>query len=122
MSNFFQLFYLSEEVKMLNLCDTSSSSEDETDNIINLLRQRRVIRPRINFSFPYISSFKERFRVSPTTADNILNIIGPLISHRTLRNHALGPKQQLLIALLFFGSGSQYNCVGDMHGAQLAIS
>lgn len=44
-SNFFQLFYLSEEVKMLNLCDTSSSSEDETDNILNLLRRRRVIRP-----------------------------------------------------------------------------
>lgn len=102
------------------LCDTSSD-EDEIENIDynNVMiqqRSRRQIRPRINFVLGQVSSFKQRFRIAPMTADTILNIIGPIIKHRTKRNHALDPRQQLLIALHFFGSGCQYHCVGDMHG------
>lgn len=104
---------------MFNPYDTSSSSssEDESESNNNIISSRkRVIRPRINFNFMLVSSFKERFRVAPTTVENILNVIGPLIRHRTSKNHALDSKQQLLIALHFFGSGSQYHCIGDMHG------
>lgn len=99
---------------MLNSSDSSSDDEVNHANI-RIYRRQRVIRPRINFNF-FISSFKERFRIAPSTADNILNIIGPLINHRTSKNHALSPQQQLLTALHFFGCGSQYHCVGDMHG------
>lgn len=108
---------------MFDLCDTFSSSSDEEEinneinnNINHQIVVKRVIRPRIHFNFLHVSSFKERFRVSPTTADNVLNIIGRFIEHKTKKNNALDAKQQLLVALHFFGSGCQYHGVGDMHG------
>lgn len=107
---------------MSYLLYTSDKDEDEEQINNEIENQRhptsvkRVIRPRINFSFMYTSSFKERFRLAPSTAEHVLSIIGPFIKHKTMRNHALTEKQQLLVALHFFGSGSQYHCVGDMHG------
>lgn len=104
---------------MFNLLDTSSSEDETVQNHVDNYRNqriRRIVRPRINFSFMLTGSFKERFRVAPSVATNILNIIGPIISHRTLKNDALDARQQLLISLHFFGGGSQYHCVGDMHG------
>lgn len=104
------------------LCESSSelSSDEENIEIIvenggNRRIEKRKIRQRINFDF-LLSSFKERFRVSPSTAETILNKIGLIISHKTKKNHALDARQQLLVALHFFGCGSQYHCVGDMHG------
>lgn len=102
--------------KMFSLCFSSSDEEEINDQNHNQIALKRVIRPRINFAFLRVSSFKERFRVSPTTAENVLNIIGPLIQHRTMKNNALDAKQQLLVALHFFGTGCQYHCVGDTHG------
>lgn len=102
----------------LNLSDfSSSSSSDENDIIVpQAERRRRVVRDRINFDFLQESVFVERFRLSRSAAEKVLNSIGHLIDHRTTKNHALNPRQQLLVALHFFGNGSQYHSIGDMHG------
>lgn len=105
----------------LDLFDSSSSSNEEDDTIISRTqlqeqRRRRVYRDRINFEFFLESAFIERFRISRSAAEKVLNAIGPTIDHRSHINHALVPKQQLLLALHFFGNGSQYHGVGDMHG------
>lgn len=101
---------------MLNLLNTSSSEDEIVHNNQTRRRTRRIVRQRINYNFMLTSSFKERFRIAPSVAENILNVIGPIIAHRTMRNDALDVRQQLLTSLHFFGSGSQYHCVGDMHG------
>lgn len=98
--------------------DSSSSSEDE-EHILGQWQwqhRRKTYRDRINFEFFSERSFIERFRISRSAAQNVLNSIGSLIKHRTKCNCALDPKQQLLVALHFFGTGSQYHAVSDMHG------
>lgn len=114
---------MSSALKMqaILLFDTSSDEEESdnstsNNNVVIVQQNTRQIRPRINFEFGQSTSFKQRFRIAPATADAILNIIGPRIEHKTNRNHALSPRQQLLVALHFFGSGCQYHCIGDMHG------
>lgn len=96
------------EIFNQNLYHLSSEEDEQVDRLEVLSATRttrkRIIRPRINFNFS-VQSFKERFRVSPTVADCVHNIIGPLIAHKTMKNFALDPRQQLLVALHFFGSG-----------------
>lgn len=104
----------------LNLCDSSSSSEEDvTVSQIqpqDQQRKRKVYRERINFSFFLESTFIERFRISQSAAEKVLCAIGESIDHRSHMNCALLPKQQLLVALHFYGSGAQYHGIGDMHG------
>lgn len=104
----------------LNLFDCSSSSSEEENNVIQAQserqRQRNVYRDRINFDFFLESVFVERFRLSRSATEKVLNAIAFRIDHRSHMNHALNPKQQILVALHFFGNGSQYHSVGDMHG------
>lgn len=88
--------------------DTSSSSEEE--DVAELeQRRRKIIRNRINFDFFSEQEFIERFRMSRSAVEKVLCAIGPFIDHRTDKNHALSPKQQILVALHFFGNGSQYH-------------
>lgn len=98
----------------LNLIDTSSSEEE--DEIIQRVHRKRIFRDRVNFDFFSESEFIERFRLSRSSVEKVLNAIATYIDHRTTKNRALNPKQQLLIALHFFGNGSQYHGISDMHG------
>lgn len=103
----------------LNLVESSSSSEEEENNQDHRQQRqhpRRIHRDRINFEFFLESAFIERFRISRSTAERVLNSIGPIIQHKTDKNHALSSKQQLLVGLHFYGNGSQYHSIGDMHG------
>lgn len=105
----------------LNLFNSSSSSDEEDDIIVTRTqlqeqRPRKVFRDRINFEFFLESEFIERFRISRSAAEKVLNAIGSTIDHKCHLNHALVPKQQLLLALHFYGNGSQYHGIGDMHG------
>lgn len=105
-------------MRALRFFEGTSSSEEETEEnveIEQIQRRRRIYRPRINFNFDN-QEFIRRFRIYPSVAEQVLNVIGERIQHKTQMNHALSPKQQLLIALHFFGNGSQYHGVGDMHG------
>lgn len=104
----------------VHFLDSSSSSEDENGQEHyqqnRSIRRRKIYRDRINFDFFLESSFIERFRVRRATAEHVLKLIGPKIQHKTKKNHALDSKQQILVALHFFGNGSQYHGISDMHG------
>lgn len=93
----------------------SSSDDDNDERVIEEIRRKRY-RERINFDFIRDREFIQRFRISRSSAEQVLNVIGPHIKHKTKRNKALSPKQQLLVALHFFGNGSQFHGIGDMHG------
>lgn len=96
----------------MDLYASSSESEDEGP-----CRRQRTFRDRINYegiTDPF--KFKEKFRMSATAAEEILTRIGGELRHQTLRNKALTPKQQLLLALHWLGNGSQYHGAADMHG------
>lgn len=102
----------------LNVLDSSSSSDEETDIIQPHRRtqRRKIYRERMNFDFFLESVFIERFRISRKSVEKVLNAIGAQIKHRTQLNQALTAEQQLLIALHFFGTGCQYHGISDMHG------
>lgn len=102
----------------------SSSSEEENDinfpqlqmQVQQIERKNKVYRSRINFDFVLEAEFVERFRMSGSSVEKILNVIGPLLEHKTKKNKALDPRKQLLVALHFLGSGNQYHGISDMHG------
>lgn len=101
----------------LDLFESSSSSEE--DEIIHPgleHRRRKKYRDRINFDFFLDSVFIERFRLSRSAVEKVLTTIGPHIDHRTNKNRALHPREQILVALHFYGNGSQYHSIGDIHG------
>lgn len=98
----------------------SSDSSDTEEEIIQY-RRIRTFRPRSDFG--YIENtyeYNERFRLSFNQFQNLLENIAPYLQHRTARNYALTPKQQLEIALHWFGTGTQYHAVADMHGVSKA--
>lgn len=93
----------------------TSSSEDENE-VEQPNRTNRIHRERINFLLFMNSAHIERFRILLSTTEKVLNLIGAKIMHKTNRNHALSPKQQLLTTLHFLGTNCQYHGVSNMHG------
>lgn len=61
-----------------------------------------------------------RFRLRPHEAEFVLTFIGRDLKHKTDKNKALSPQQQLLTALHWLSNGAQYHCTGDMHGLSKA--
>lgn len=105
------------EIHILSSSSSSSSSDDSIDEGI---RRQRIFARRVNFDLLSDFMFKEKFRVSKATAENILTRIGGELQPPTLRNHAMSPQQQLLTALHWLGSGCQYHVCGDAHGISKA--
>ncbi|XP_050297261.1 putative nuclease HARBI1 [Anthonomus grandis grandis] len=96
-----------------------SESSDEEERVF--VRRPRIFRERI--SYFYIEDtyeFNERFRLPSAKFYVILNRIEQQLAHDTRRNYALTPKQQLMVALHWLGSGMQYHSAGDMHGISKA--
>lgn len=89
-----------------------SSSDEEFDR----QTRKRMMRPRINFSTFDSVEFKMRFRLRPHEAELVLSYIGHDLKHRTEKNGALTPQQQLLVSLHWLSNGAQYHGIGDMHG------
>ena len=79
-------------------------------------RPRRKAILRINYNQIHDSFFTEKFRLTKTDTEFVLEHIAGQIRHRTERNDALTPEQQLLTALHWFSTGNQYHANGDMHG------
>lgn len=93
-------------------------ANDALENEMFANRRKRTFRDRINFSeierSP--STFREDFRVDLSVVEELLAEIGPFLQHRTRRNKALSPEQQLLTSLHWFGHGAQYHLNGRAHG------
>lgn len=83
-----------------------------------VFRRPRTFRDRVNFleiERPP-STFREDFRVDLSVVEELLAVIGPFLQHKTRRNKALSPEQQLLTSLHWFGHGAQYHLNGRAHG------
>lgn len=51
--------------------------------------------------------------MSRAQCSQLLGIIEGCIAAKRATNHALSPRQRLLVALRFFASGDYFYCVGD---------
>ena len=98
-----------------------SSSESEEETIV--VRKRPVFRERVNWNFLVSNSvFKENFRCTPEKAELLLQIIGSDIEPKCYRNHALSPKEKLLISLRFFGDNDDYHAIGAAERIPIFVS
>lgn len=96
-----------------------SSQESDEERVI--VRRPRNFRERINYNMLQNTyGFNERFRLGFPQFAHLLQQIEGRLQHLTGRNHALGPHQQLEIALHWLGTGTQYHSIGDMHGVSKA--
>ncbi|KAJ3654353.1 hypothetical protein Zmor_013546 [Zophobas morio] len=104
------------------ILESSSENEEDEQNRVQRVRCRRprTFRPRINFNFITIFEFNQRFRSTSLKLEELVNIIGAPLQHETGRNHALSSRQQVQVALHWFGTGCQYHAIGDMHGLSKA--
>ncbi|XP_060553824.1 putative nuclease HARBI1 [Ruditapes philippinarum] len=57
-----------------------------------------------------------RYRFSNEGVNYIVNLLENDIKRSTKRNHAISPRNQVLLALRFFASGSMYEVIGDTCG------
>ncbi|XP_063220565.1 putative nuclease HARBI1 [Bacillus rossius redtenbacheri] len=95
---------------------SSSSSDSDEENYDIIQRRRKIFRIRCNYTFSSIYEYNERFRMTSQAMESLLEDIGHQLQHPTGKSGALTAKQQLCIALHWFGSGCQFHAVGDMHG------
>lgn len=96
-----------------------SDSQSSEEGVI--VRRPRIFRQRISYSFMEETyEFYERFRLTLEKFNFILAHIEHRLVHATGRNSALTPRQQLMTALHWLGSGMQYHSAGDMHGISKA--
>ena len=93
----------------------SSDSDAEIINRITVIRRRkrRHYRQRINFE---LDDFPAHFRLTRSAVENLCADLAPYLEPRTCRSCAIDTRQQLLMALQFFGSGGFYRLVGLAHG------
>lgn len=95
-------------------CPFLPEVEDEEALILRrALRRERVFRDRYDpFAFDDDWLY-ERYRFSGDGLRYICSLLGPRISHRTARSHAVPVPQMVCIAMRFFASGSFLYTVGD---------
>ncbi|KAL0829807.1 hypothetical protein ABMA28_003290 [Loxostege sticticalis] len=94
-----------------------TSSEDEIDELISVNRKRKVYLPRPDrFSTWDDECFLARFRVSKNVARWLSLRLHRWLEHPTMKNKAVTPVQQVLIALEYYACGSFQRCVGDTAG------
>lgn len=93
----------------------SSDSDAEIFNRITTIRRRkrRHYRQRINFD---LDDFPVHFRLTRSAVENLHTNLAPYLEPKTARSCAFDTRQQLLMALQFFGSGGFYRLVGLAHG------
>lgn len=95
---------------------SGDDSEDENGQIpARRQRRQRTFRPRINF-IRLPTEIVSRFRLTDAHIDILTDRLEPLIRHKTTRNHALSPKEQVQFCLRYLGSGDHYRTIADAHG------
>lgn len=84
---------------------------------INNNRRERRYRPRgLNIVGLHDSELRARYRFGRNSINYITNLLHEDLVRDTYRGHALEPKQQVLIALRFFATGSFLQVIGDTFG------
>lgn len=95
-----------------------SSSDEELDEMLRnrRIRRPRNFQPRRHFQIENPREFREKFRLPVEAVDHLLEVLAPQLEHRTRRNVALTPRQQLLTFLHFLGTNSFYHVMHSCHG------
>ena len=93
-----------------------SDSHDDSSSDEEIIRHERVFRSRINFHRNDEKEHRERFRGNEEMVTLLLNRIGGQLERQTNRNHALSPRQQLLLCLRYLSGNAFYHLNGDSHG------
>nr|XP_049706930.1 putative nuclease HARBI1 [Helicoverpa armigera] len=95
----------------------SSSSDDENYNDLPNSRKKKVYQPRVNRFLKWNEQeFLDRFRISKGLARALASHLAPLLQTRTMKNFAVTPEQQIIMALEFYACGSFQRCIGDAAG------
>ncbi|KAK4875479.1 hypothetical protein RN001_011901 [Aquatica leii] len=97
--------------------DTTSSSsasfDEELDRIMELVPEIRQVRSRRDpFNLFDNREFKERYRFSKQTVNQLLYIIGENLIN-VQKNNEVTPINQLLIILRYYATGSFQQVLGD---------
>ncbi|XP_026488745.2 putative nuclease HARBI1 [Vanessa tameamea] len=102
----------------MSLSSLSSLSDDETTS-----RSSRKNEEKLNGFEKYDDNqFLSRFRVSKDTVLYLESLFGKEIAPLTKRNRALKPRDQILIALRFYATGSYQKVIGDIfHVEQVTV-
>nr|XP_026488745.1 putative nuclease HARBI1 [Vanessa tameamea] len=102
----------------MSLSSLSSLSDDETTS-----RSSRKNEEKLNGFEKYDDNqFLSRFRVSKDTVLYLESLFGKEIAPLTKRNRALQPRDQILIALRFYATGSYQKVIGDIfHVEQVTV-
>ncbi|GBM94652.1 Putative nuclease HARBI1 [Araneus ventricosus] len=79
-------------------------------------RRSRIINEDRVSDLDFLDSedFKSRYRISRSSAEDLLLLLRDNLSSTTMRNNALSPEEKLCIALRFFSSGAQQQILGDL--------
>ena len=92
------------------------ATSDEDDEVPMPIRPRNF---RLRQYFEEIE-FRERFRLTRTQAEDLLQLIGQRLDSLTNRSNPLSPTDKLLCALRFYACGDFYYTCGDGQGISKA--
>ncbi|XP_061193784.1 putative nuclease HARBI1 [Saccostrea echinata] len=79
-------------------------------------RADKVFRERFSVQNMSEEEIRRRYRFGKESIKQIVDLLDPVIGHRTRRSQALSTELQILIALRFYASGSFLQVLGDTTG------
>ncbi|XP_050505022.1 putative nuclease HARBI1 [Diabrotica virgifera virgifera] len=95
------------------LSSSASSDEDRNEQRERRRRPRLLLQRRNPFGEFDDVDFKTRFRLSKDSVDQLLHLIGNQLHPLSNRNRPIDVRNQVLIALRFYATGSFQICTGD---------
>jgi len=84
-------------------------------NILATNQQSRVYSER-NFFEEDESNFRQRYRVSHASFEDLVRRLEAHLKYKTKRSHSLSVQEQILTALHFYATNSVYHVLRDSHG------
>lgn len=96
----------------------SSDSDEEWDRLLSPTgRIPRSFRERVLLDFNSSDKeFREQFRVPKEVAHHLISLLSDALRHKSKRNMALSPQQQVLLFLHMTGTDSFYHVMRSAHG------
>lgn len=103
----------------MNLTTSSSSSSSSSDSDYDesfQTKKPRTLQERIDAGYFTDVEFKKRFRFSKESVGHIVDLIKGDIEYLDTRGSPLSPRQQVMIALRYYATGSFQIIISDLFG------
>lgn len=103
---------------ILNSSSSSSSSSADSDYLLNEInfRKEKSFQERLDDKYYDDEEFRRRFRFYKNTFNYICTMLEADLDHEHLRGGALTVKQQIMVALRYYATGSFQMVIGDITG------